>query len=111
MTENLPAKLKNVNEFGNTSLPKGKYDINYVINFCLILEDQLKKSAGLYHNNFTFSFSENIKKLRCNLEVERDQALNAGREIFCMYRCEICDNVEVVEKNLLHSFKCPVCHN
>ena len=74
MTVNVPAKLNSdelVYEKIDLSryLSKGKYDIDYVINLCKIIDSQCQSTPM---SNLGFTLSNSLRRLIAMLEVERD---------------------------------------
>lgn len=56
----------------HNALPKGKYDIHYIINLCHTLIDKIDR----YKTNpkdLPFTLTHSLKRLLCHLEVEKDQ--------------------------------------
>jgi hypothetical protein len=67
-----PPILKSYNKLYDHSLPKGQYDINYVIRLLRIIVDQVEKQK-MNPSNIAFSLTESCKRLIAHLETERDQ--------------------------------------
>lgn len=67
-----------MNSFLQYSLPKGKYDINYVINLLRIILDQCHKMKGS-PRDLQFTLWISVQKLLSMLEVERDQNIYENR--------------------------------
>lgn len=60
------------NEIFNKDLPKGKYDIHYVIKLLRIIHDKIE-SMKMSPRDIPFTMCDSMKRLIANLEVERDQ--------------------------------------
>ncbi len=60
------------NEIFRNSLPKGKYDINYVIRLLRIIHDKIE-SMKMNPREIPFTMCDSMKRLIANLEVEKDQ--------------------------------------
>ena len=60
------------NEIFSNSLPKGKYDIHYVIELLRIIHDKIE-SMKMSPKDIPFTMCDSMKRLIANLEVERDQ--------------------------------------
>ena len=60
------------NEIFTNSLPKGKYDIHYVIKLLRIIHDKIE-SMKMSPRDIPFTMCDSMKRLIANLEVERDQ--------------------------------------
>jgi len=63
---------RNDNEIFRKSLPKGKYDINYVINLLRIIHDKIE-SMKFNARDIPFTMCDSMRRLIANLETERDQ--------------------------------------
>lgn len=97
----------NLNEFLRHSLPKGAYDINYVIALLSIIEEQCSKHL-LNMQDFTVSLKESVKKLRGSLLVERDYQTSSDPRV--LIRCERCKEAVVIPRRLKANWVCP-CEN
>ncbi len=71
MEELSPSKEER-HELFKYSLPKGKYDINFVINMLRIIVEQCDKMK-MTPRDIHFSLTQSIKRLIAMLEVERMQ--------------------------------------
>jgi hypothetical protein len=86
MTVNVPVKKVSKQEFLNAIdeynqnkdyekidisryLSKGKYDIDYVISLCKVIDSQCK---SVPMSNLGFTLSDSLRRLIAMLEVERD---------------------------------------
>lgn len=71
--EDISPSHKERHEFLRYSLPKGKYDINFVIQLLHIILDQADKNL-LSPRDFHFSMKESCKRMLAMLEVEKDNS-------------------------------------
>ena len=117
MTKNLPAISKNekqslsafdLDEKVKTSgcidlsiyLPKGKYDINYVIALCKIIHGNCQTTPM---SDLGFTLSESLRRLIGMLEIERNQPKNGWIVLYC----QECDLNDIVHVSDAKDWKCP----
>lgn len=85
------------------SLPKGQYDINYVIKLCEMIESKCEVMK-LSPSDLCFSLQHSLKSLRISLIMERDFTTHGPKT----YRCETCNEMYFILPNDPNAF-CPHC--
>lgn len=88
------------------SLPKGKYDINYVINLLKIIESKCE-NGKLTPSDLRFSLQQSCKLLRGNLEIERDVLTDQDPIIRAV--CKNCKETSFLRKSVQARWVCPNC--
>jgi hypothetical protein len=93
---------KGTHEFMRTTVTKGKYDIDYVINLLTIIID----NCG--HLSSPLSIKESCKKLVGYLKVEKCGKQPDAR---ILVTCAKCKESIVIPKSLEQYWKCPCANN
>ena len=83
-------------------LPKGKYDIHYVISLLKILDVQCQSKPM---SNLGFTLSNSIRRLLSMLEIERDQP----KEHVINLCCQHCGFIEPMFSSRAKHWACPQC--
>lgn len=83
-------------------LPKGKYDIHYVITLLRMIDSKCQSRPM---SDLGFTLSNSLRRLISHLEVERDQP----KEHIVHLACSLCDHVESVFTSKAKDWQCPVC--
>jgi hypothetical protein len=87
-------------------LPKGKYDIHYVIQLVKILED--KVNAHLHSaQDLQLTLKTSLKSLRGMLETERD--VHTSSRPVILFTCRKCKFEELIFVDLADKWQCTNC--
>jgi hypothetical protein len=115
MTDNLPAEsIKDIATIRSNSrvidfqemLPKDKYDIDYMISFCVILMRQIEKMK-FNPKDLAFTLDDSLKRLYGYLMIEKNQ-LHAKMHTVNL-QCQNCDFIETIFSHLARDWKCKEC--
>jgi len=88
-----PIRLDDTVEFEKYALPKGKYDIHYVIQLCRIIEEKCEKMKHCT-SDLRFSLQNSLQRLIAYLETERDNPSNKCHVVHLT--CERCGCTDII---------------
>lgn len=93
-------------KFLNNTLTRGKYDVDYVINLCKMIET---KCHEMRHNpqHLQFTLQESLKKLIAFLQVEK---IPTSNNPVILFTCSKCKESELIFKKNLPIHKCNFCN-
>lgn len=98
---------EDTNQFCHTSLPKGKYDIDYVIRLLKIIIEQCDYHQ-LNRYDLPMSLRESCKKLIAYLNTEK---LGGSEDPRIMITCSECGESSVVPRRFADVWNCPCNKN
>lgn len=96
------------NDNWQTRLPP-KYDIDYCIALCRIIEAKCQENQLGDQKAFRFSLQSSLQKLIAFLLVEKNNVNNNKRSVIHM-TCAKCQNTELCFADSAKEWKCSICN-
>lgn len=99
--------IPKVNDDFKLHLPKGKYDIDYVIQLCKIIENKCYE-LRFDPRGLEFTLRSSLKALRCMLETEK--SVTPAKRPVILWHCSKCNETELIFSDLSDAWQCNFCN-